>query len=262
MASDLALRVPSETLVSVDPEKALASAEKCATVLMRLVKEKNLSKKFGDKNHLFVEAWETVAHFYGVSGKIVAVESWTDEQTGEQGFEATAQAIHMGSGSVISEAHAICSNFEDSWSTRPKYEWENGNRKQVGEVLVPRFQLMSMAQTRALSKVLRNVFAFVVVLAGFDPTPAEEIIGNEKQNHTQANGKHHTVPNGSEKSEGPKKISDAQRKRIFAIAHSKNCPMPEIVKILKAHNFALANDVTVDRYDAVVKEIENYKAQP
>jgi hypothetical protein len=47
----------------------------------------------------------------------------------------------------------------------------------VGEVLVPWFQLASMAQTRAGAKALRNAFAWVVVLAGYQPTPAEEMDG-------------------------------------------------------------------------------------
>src|SRR5678816_2244550 len=45
----------------------------------------------------------------------------------------------------------------------------------VGEEGVPSFQLRSMAQTRAASKALRNALAWVVVLAGYRPTPAEEL---------------------------------------------------------------------------------------
>ena len=39
----------------------------------------------------------------------------------------------------------------------------------------PWFQLASMAQTRAGAKALRNLLARVVVLAGYNPTPAEEM---------------------------------------------------------------------------------------
>jgi hypothetical protein len=39
------------------------------------------------------------------------------------------------------------------------------------------FQLRSMAQTRAQAKALRNVLAWVVVMAGYQPTPAEEMDG-------------------------------------------------------------------------------------
>lgn len=40
----------------------------------------------------------------------------------------------------------------------------------------PLFQLRSMAQTRACAKALRNVLAFVPVLAGYEATPAEEMV--------------------------------------------------------------------------------------
>ena len=39
----------------------------------------------------------------------------------------------------------------------------------------PAFQIRSMAQTRAAAKCLRNVLAWVVVMAGYAPTPAEEM---------------------------------------------------------------------------------------
>jgi hypothetical protein len=244
--------IVSEVQLIGKPQEMLDAARGVAEVLVKLVRERNLAQKFGKKEHLFVEAWQTVGHFYGVTGKIVSVEDWTDETTGEQGFKAQAHAIHVSTGRVVSEAWAICLNNEDNWSSRPKYEYPNGVKTQVGSVLVPRFQLMSMAQTRALSKVLRNVFAFVVVLAGFDPTPAEEMTGTERTSQDNGHSK-------EEKKEGPKRITDNQRKRIFGIGHSKNVPMPEIVKILKKHGFDQAFQVTVDKYDAVCKDIEEFK---
>ena len=47
----------------------------------------------------------------------------------------------------------------------------------VADQPVPSFQLRSMAQTRACAKAFRNVLAWVVVLAGYKPTPAEEMQG-------------------------------------------------------------------------------------
>ena len=53
------------------------------------------------------------------------------------------------------------------------------------------FELRSMAQTRAISKALRLPLGFIVELAGFNPTPAEEMEGQRAQTTTtlnQANG--------------------------------------------------------------------------
>lgn len=250
---DALLKPPSLALVG-DPQSMLDEAKKVADVLVKLVRDRRLSQKFGNKEHLLVEAWESVAHFYGVSAKITTVDDWTDEVTGEQGFQAWAEAIHISSGRVISQAAAICLNNEDNWSTRPKYEYPDGVKKKVGDVLVPRFQLMSMAQTRAISKVLRNVFAFVVVLAGYDSTPAAEMTGTEGGGRGNGNDRA-----AATSSEGPKKISEPQRKRIYGIANSHNVPMPEIVKLISAHGFRIAADITVDKYEAIIKNIEAYK---
>lgn len=247
------LKPPSLALVG-DPQAMLDEAKKVADVLVKLVRDRKLSQRFGNKEHLLVEAWESVAHFYGVSAKITTVDDWTDETTGEQGFQAWAEAVHIASGRIISQATAICLNNEDNWSTRPKYEYPNKVKTKVADVLVPRFQLMSMAQTRAISKVLRNVFAFVVVLAGYDSTPAAEMTGTEGNGGRGGNGKP-----AEAQSDAPKKISEAQRKRLYAIANSKQVPMPEVVKLIAAHGFALSADITVDRYDAIVKNIEAYK---
>lgn len=233
------------------PDEMIAQARQVAEALVKVVRERNLAVKFGAKEHLLVEAWQFIGHFYGVTAKIATVDDWTDETTGEQGFQAWAQAIHVSTGRVISDATAMCLNNEDNWSTRPRYEYPNGQKTKVGEVLVPRFQLMSMAQTRAVSKVLRNVFAFVVVLAGFDPTPAEEMTGTERS--TQVNNK------PAEKQEGPKRISEPQRKRVFAIAHQVNLPMPELVAIFKKYGFAQAADITTDKYDSLVAEVQAHK---
>ena len=166
------------------PALVLAEAKQAADELVKVVREKNLAKKFGgDHEHLQFEAWQTVGKFYGITPKVVSTEF---VQFGDaQGFEAKAVAVNR-DGMEISAATALCLNDEDKWSTRTKYEWQtvNGKRERVavGEVRVPIFQLASMAQTRACSKVLRNVLAWVVVLAGFSPTPAEEMTDTESAN--------------------------------------------------------------------------------
>jgi hypothetical protein len=68
---------------------------------------------------------------------------------------------------------------EEKWGTRPKYDYQDNVRVKVADEPVPWFQLASMAQTRAGSKALRNKEAWIAVLAGYKPTPAEEMTGNE-----------------------------------------------------------------------------------
>jgi len=79
------------------------------------------------------------------------------EQNGAfKGYNARA-IVYSQQGTIIGSAEASCFNDEQKWISKPE------------------FQLKSMAQTRACAKALRNVLAWVVVLEGFSPTPAEEM---------------------------------------------------------------------------------------
>jgi hypothetical protein len=119
----------------------------------------------------------------------------------------------------------MCLNDEDNWGAVPKYEWKdilddkgkkiwdkglrNGKggykaeKVQTGTVPKPLFQLRSMAQTRACAKALRQVFSWVVVLAGFKPSVAEELSESqfsEDERDQQSSGKK-AVPQVQRKSE-------------------------------------------------------------
>ncbi len=259
MAEAITKFAPAEGGLSVigNPDAMLDQARKVADCLMKLVEEKQLYLTVGRRKHLYVEAWETLAHFYGITAKVTDVRPVIDEITGAAGFEATADAIHMPTGAVISSARSMCLNNEENWNERPKYEGSGGQRRQIGVVAVPTFQLASMAQTRAVGKVLRNVLAFVVTLAGYQTTPAEEMTGNETQaakaQPEQANGK-----NGD-----ANRISDPQRKRLFAIAKEVGCPMNNLVLLFqKKYHFQQAFEITREKYDALVEDVRKWQQIP
>jgi len=180
------------------PEQVLGEAKQAADALTRVISLKKNPVKFNNEIYLEFEDWQTCAKFYGVTAKV--------ERTGYveygavHGFEATAVAVDR-NGMEISRAESLCLDDEENWGKVPKYEWKDkldGNGKKIwnpnlrggkggyeaekikiGEFPKPLFQLKSMAQTRACSKVLRQVFAWIVVLAGYQPTPAEELTGHE-----------------------------------------------------------------------------------
>ena len=58
---------------------------------------------------------------------------------------------------------------------KPGKKLPKKERVLAGEEKVPQFQLRSMAQTRACAKAFRNVLSWVIVLAGYKATPAEEL---------------------------------------------------------------------------------------
>jgi hypothetical protein len=162
--------------VARPPDVVLKEAMQAAKALGDVVSKKKKPVIMNGEQYLEFEDWQTVGRFYGITAKVIST-AFIDYGNA-QGFEAKAVAIRS-DGMEISAAEAMCLNDEEKWSTRPKYEYPDGKKTKVGDVPVPLFQLKSMAQTRACAKALRNVLAWVVVLAGYKPTPAEEMTGRE-----------------------------------------------------------------------------------
>ena len=145
------------------PEIVLEEAMKAAKALTDVIEKKTKKLTFNGKTYLQFEDWQTLGRFYGVTA---VVRSTKHVEYGEgddkvQGFEAICEALLVSTNQVISSAEAMCLNDEPNWTKKPL------------------FQLKSMAQTRGCAKALRNVLAWVVVLAGYAPTPAEEMDGQE-----------------------------------------------------------------------------------
>jgi hypothetical protein len=137
------------------PEVVLLEARRAAQALTEVIKQKPRPVKFGGVQYLEFEDWQTVGRFYGVTVRVVSSNFVYIGTT--EGFEARAEVIRQ-DGAVISSAESLCMRDEPNWRGKPI------------------FQVKSMAQTRACAKALRNVLAWVVVLAGFSPTPSEEML--------------------------------------------------------------------------------------
>jgi hypothetical protein len=75
----------------------------------------------------------------------------------ENGYCYIAEAVLQYGGREY-RAYGLCASTEPNWANKPE------------------FQLMSMAQTRAAGKVLRLLLGWIVTLAGYEPTPAEEMV--------------------------------------------------------------------------------------
>jgi hypothetical protein len=147
--------------ISREPALVLEEARKAAKALAEVIESKPNKVKLNGKTYLTFEDWQTVGRFYGVSAKVVST-SFVEYGT-VKGFEARAVAVLSQNGVEVSGAEAMCLNDERNWKDKPM------------------FQVKSMAQTRACAKALRNVLAFVPVLAGYSPTPAEEMLETGSQ---------------------------------------------------------------------------------
>jgi hypothetical protein len=133
-----------------DPELVIARAVKVADVLARVVREKQLFIRIRGEEYVRVEGWTLLGSMLGV----FPVVEWTRKL--EDGWEARVEARTL-DGRVVGAAESECMRSEAKWAKADDYA------------------IRSMAATRATSKALRLPLGFIMKIAGFDPTPAEEI---------------------------------------------------------------------------------------
>lgn len=247
--TDLIVRSgPADLQISRSMDQVLDEAGIVAKTLMRMVDKTKAFVVFGGNKYLEFEAWQCVAQCFRVT---TTIREDRFVQFGEVcGWEATADVIHLASGNIIGSATSMCLNDEENWGVRPKYEWRDGKRVKVGEEKVPLFQLRSMAQTRAQAKALRSKFSWVVTLAGYAPTAAEEMTGHDPG---AQQGKPAMQEPGAKtaNAEGKPLISDAQGKRFYALLKSNGWTDEDGKKLLAAYGFGNSKEITKEKYELV-----------
>jgi len=72
-------------------------------------------------------------------------------------YQAKVTLYDLRHGTTVGAGFAICSN------------------KESGKKFYQEFAIASMAQTRAIGKAYRNILAWIIRAAGYEPTPAEEM---------------------------------------------------------------------------------------
>jgi hypothetical protein len=236
------------------PETVLKEAELVARTFARRAEQLQLYKTIGPSKHLLIEGWQTLAAMYRVTAGVV--EDRYIEVGDAKGFEATAEAIYVPTAQRISTAKAMCLSDEENWGMRPKYEWKDGEggrrvKVQVGWTPTPLQQLRSMAQTRACSKVLSNLLKWVARMGGFAGTPAEEMTGHESEEvsgyREPQRRSAHAAPNTP--------ISEAQEKRLWALAKSSGKTAEEVGITLAHFGFRESREITRDKYEAICAEV-------
>ena len=142
------------------PKDVIEKVHVIAKALMDIVEAQRLYAVIKGKKFLRLEAWQTLGTLCKLSG--MCTRTAYLEIDGVKGWDAQAIVVNS-KGQIISSGEAICMNDEENWKGKPMY------------------QLKSMAQTRALSKAYRITLSFIVVLAGYEACPFEEIEGVKGQ---------------------------------------------------------------------------------
>ena len=153
MADKEIVEVKNDLLI--DPQSVINYGYKAANILSNIISKQKDPVFIKGKQYLQFQDWQTIAKFYNTT---VTVDSTKPVVVDGKvfGYEAKANVLDK-DGRIISSAESSCSRDEDTWKAKPD------------------FQIRSMAQTRSCVKALRNVFSWVVVLAGYQPVGAEEM---------------------------------------------------------------------------------------
>jgi hypothetical protein len=130
-----------------DPAAIVERMGDVAGVLMQAVRERGLSRRYGDaeREFLHIEAWQ----FLGSLLNVWAVVRWTRRLEDPPGWEARAEAV-AGDGRILGAGEGMCLRTEP------------GRRTATEQAI------RAMAQVRARRGALRSVLAFVAAIGGLD----------------------------------------------------------------------------------------------
>lgn len=247
--------VPSaEVSVARHPDTVLAEASLVAKAVDRLVKSRpDLVQVIGGRKHPRFELLQIVGSMFRVTARIRETRPLHDPD----GWEAIAEAYHVPSGTVVAVGDGMCTRDEPSWDIRPKYQWINGKREKIGEEPVTSHQRRSMAQTRACSKALRLAIGWVLGLAGYEATPAEEL---PEGGQAEPDPAHPQIRRRSERQAQPpdsSRISEAQLKRLWAIAREAGLSNEQVSEIVMSYGYSSSREIRSDQYDEIIARIRD-----
>lgn len=126
-----------------------------ATDLAKFIRENKLAANVGGKEYVNVEGWQYAGSRLGI---VPIVEQVLDmSHDAEIKYQAKVTLFDLRSQQTVGAGFAVCSNKEN------------------GKKFYAEYAIASMAQTRAIGKAYRNILAWIVRAAGYEPTPAEEM---------------------------------------------------------------------------------------
>src|SRR5947209_8157501 len=99
-------------------QEIVDEATEKATKLKEIVERTKIFKLIGEKQHLQIEAWQTIGSFYGCTARASAEPVLVD---GIAGFKAHGVVTKDATGQVMSEADAYCFSDEGNWEEKDRF---------------------------------------------------------------------------------------------------------------------------------------------
>lgn len=131
-----------------------------ATNIKELIVQNKLYTDIKGKNYVNVEGWQIAGAFTGVFPVVEKVENLSEGEIYK--YRAEVSLYDQG-GAKVGSGVAICTN------------------KEAGKKNFDEYAVASMAQTRAVGKAFRMKIGWLLKIAGYETTPAEEMDAVEAQ---------------------------------------------------------------------------------
>ena len=201
-------------LMELPPAEVMAHAREQARAIVGVAREGKLLANIQGKQYPLLECLQLIGQMTGNTAEIEWCRKVDATVMGADGWEARA-IVRDRNGQQVGAAEAMCLRSERRWGRADEYA------------------VRSMAQTRACAKALRMRVGFIVTLAGFEPTPAEEMPDEPVRAAPRAQAK--AVPAVAEE-------------RWAELQSQSDAPAAEIARVLKEAGIkgreALADDET------------------
>jgi hypothetical protein len=150
-----------ETVYRLDNPTSL---ESLAAKLADHIKKHNLCKDIAGKIYVNVEGWQYAGGYLGIIPVITDTKDLSQDKTYK--YWARCELRNLQTDKVVGIGEAICSNKE--------------SRKRGFD----EYAVFSMAQTRAIGKAYRSLLGWLMKVAGYEGTPAEEMEAGDHANET------------------------------------------------------------------------------
>jgi hypothetical protein len=141
------------------PSEIIAEAVEWAKTLMDIVEQRNIAVDIQGKKYLPVEAWQIIGAFAGIRTDTEWMKAERDTEDNIIGWEAKVNLLK--DGGIVGSGIMSCGYMDFPC------------RGRTGDDRIR--PAKSAAQTWAASKAYRMNYSWVAVLAGYQPTPAEEM---------------------------------------------------------------------------------------
>jgi hypothetical protein len=224
-------------------------------------------QKIGDKDFRKKGYWRAVAVAFNLTVEPVEerreVAGVFHDGTDNFGYLVTYRATARGGRSVTGDGTAFavekaekfrCPHPEKEGSRRSLHyphetcpDYDEGYRWGTMPAQATEHNVRAHAHTRAFNRAVSN-------LVGFGEVSAEEMERDDRDDSPTSSRPPRSAGSGSTSSTA--RISDPQRKRMFAIAKGHGWTDEEIKNLLKKHGFEHSDEVTRSKYEQICTELE------